>query len=508
MRALLAAVLLLPGSPPVSDPPVVHTHLGPVRGTVTGDHRVFRGLPYAAAPTGDLRWRAPRPAAAWTGVREATASGPACAQPPSGDPTITVTSEDCLYLDVTTPVRPGTRRPVIVWLHGGSFKTGAGSSYDPHRLAVQGDTVVVTVDYRLGVFGYLGLPGLAGSGTFGLLDQQAALRWVRRNAAAFGGDPHNVTLAGQSAGGLSVCAQLTSPGAAGLFDRAIIQSGSCLTSWPAGINFGQPAGQPWIGRPQLESAGTELAERLGCAGSLACLRALPADRLVEATPGAGIGAFTRPAHGTPLLPEHPADALRAGRFTRVPVLIGGNRDESRGMVGALDTWEPYTEEQFEAALRAGFGDRWTRVAAEYPVSDHDGRPGLAWAAVATDRMWACPAFETAALLARHTRVHGYEFAERDTPVLWDGYPWGAAHGLELPYLFDGLDWLTGTPQPALAAAMVGEWSRFAGTGTAGWPPFKTGHGTPYVRSFTAESSGRTDMAAGHRCAFWRTVPDA
>ncbi|MEV4759608.1 carboxylesterase family protein [Micromonospora sp. NPDC049559] len=522
MRLLSLAATLLMGvpvtGPAAHEPPatpdrsVVRTDLGTLRGTVDGDRRTFQGIPYAAPPVGALRWRAPQDPAPWSGVRDATAPGRPCAQQPSADPTVVDPREDCLYLNVTTPTAPGRDRPVIVWLHGGSFQTGTGSAYDARRLAAAGDTVVVTVNYRLGVFGYFGLPGLAGSGTFGLQDQQAALRWVRRNAAAFGGDPHNVTLAGQSAGGLSVCAQLTSPAAAGLFDKAIIQSGSCLLDWPAGLFFGLPAGSQWTDRAALETAGHRLAGELGCAEddpeTLACLRAVGRDELIAATTGVGQAAFALPAYGNPVLPANPADALRAGAFRRVPVLSGSNLDEFRGFLGAVDEWLPYTAEQYAAALDAAFGDQAGRVAAAYPVAAYADRPGLAWAAVATDRMWACPTLAGDRLLARHTPVYGYEFAERHGPALDDAYPWGASHGYELPYLFDGIVWLRGTAQPELAGEMVREWSRFAATGATSWPRVRADATVPYVRTLAAGGSGRVDFGAEHRCAFWATVPDA
>src|SRR5712691_6451614 len=215
--------------------PVVRIDGGLVRGTAAAGVSSFLWLPYAAPPTGNLRWRPPQPAAAGTGVRDATQSGPSCPQPTERNPFLPPgpISEDCLYLNVYTPAQrdhSGGSRPVLVWIHGGGLVQDGARNYDGTKLAADG-TVVVTINYRLVPLGFLAQPALASrpggaAGNYGLMDQQAAMRWVQRNIAQFGGDPHNVTIAGQSAGGLSVLAQLVSPGARGLFQRAIVQSGT------------------------------------------------------------------------------------------------------------------------------------------------------------------------------------------------------------------------------------------------------------------------------------------
>jgi para-nitrobenzyl esterase len=196
----LAGAGLLPATSAAAgghDAGVARTETGLVRGSVAGPVRVFDGIPYATPPVGALRWQAPRPAASWPGVRDATRPGDRCAQNPSPVAgTAGSTSEDCLYLNVTTPVSTRRALPVLVYLHGGGLTSGAGSDLEPRRLATREQVVVVTLNYRLGVFGFFGAPGLTGSGTFGLQDQQAALAWVRRNITGFGGDPHNVTLFG------------------------------------------------------------------------------------------------------------------------------------------------------------------------------------------------------------------------------------------------------------------------------------------------------------------------
>jgi para-nitrobenzyl esterase len=250
----------------------------------------------------------------WAGVRDATSPRDRCPQTASGGtPSAT---EDCLYLNVTTPSTPG-RKPVMVWVHGGGNSIGAGSDFDATRLAVQGDVVVVTVNYRLGVFSAFSHPDQAGGGAFGLEDQQAALRWVRRNATAFGGDPGRVTLFGESGGAFDVCAQLTSPGARGLFQRAIIQSGTCSTSWPAnGLAHGQPAASSFVSLAESNAHGADLAAEYGCADSanaVDCLRQVPAADLVSRD---YVMLITRLAYGTKVLPSRPDQALAQGRFHR------------------------------------------------------------------------------------------------------------------------------------------------------------------------------------------------
>ncbi|MEV7021777.1 carboxylesterase family protein [Kitasatospora sp. NPDC093558] len=488
--ALLTA-LALPATPASAATPIAVTDAGRINGTGHDGYRTFQGIPYASPPTGDLRWRDPQPVTPWSGVRDATAPGNRCPQGTTGD-------EDCLYLNVTTP-QNAHHRPVVVWLHGGSFTGGAGSDYDPHRMAVDSDVVVVTVNYRLGLYGYFGYPGLAGSGDFGLADQQAALRWVRRNAAAFGGDPQNVTLAGQSAGGMSICSQLTSPAAAGLFDKAIIQSGSCLIDYPKALFWPtMPAGSPWTSRTAVEAAGSALGTALGCT-DIDCLRHKPAVQLRD-----HLGQFTKPTYGTPLLPTEPAQALRDGHFQRVPVLQGGTRDEHRGFAAVLNLGHPMTEQGYHDLLVQSFGVQADAVEERYPPGDYPS-PAVAWATVATDRIWSCPTLASDRLLARHTPVYAYEFADRTAPVsagLPPGFPYGAYHASELPYLFDvaGLPTTLDADQHRLAERMIRDWTLFATTGHP-WQRFD--HEGGEAHNFTTgEGPWAVDLDDEHNCDLW------
>jgi DNA-binding MarR family transcriptional regulator len=236
----------------------------------------------------------------------ATGARPGPGQPASA-------SEDCLFLNVTTPRTqpPGARLPVMVWWHGGGYTSGSGSEYDAGRMAAQGDVIVVTINYRLGVFGYFGLPGLPDSGDFGFADQIAALRWVKRNAAAFGGDPGNLTVFGESAGGMSACALLTSPQARGLVEKAAISSGSCLLNWPAvGLYPGAPPGTPYLPVRQVRADGLAAAKSVGCetGNVLRCMRGKPASALLPLTRDFADSL----AYGTALLPHDPATAKDRG----------------------------------------------------------------------------------------------------------------------------------------------------------------------------------------------------
>ncbi len=517
----MAAALVTGASADVDGEPedIVRTTAGLVRGVVDDHVLRFSGVPYAKPPVGELRWRAPRSVIPWSGVRDAGTHALPCRQA-SGE--FDPSSEDCLYLNVTAPRRTPGPKPVMVWLHGGGNFGGTGNEVDARRMATGGDVVVVTVNYRLGVFGFFGHPGLADSGSFGLLDQQAALRWVRDNAAAFGGDPRNVTLFGESAGGIDSCAQLTSPRARGLFHKVILQSGSCsFAGWTIGPGFTTPStGERsyWPSRQDVVASGAAAATELGCpAGpdALRCLRALPAEallgRMIE---------FGAPASGTPTLPLAPDDAVTAGAFPTMPVLTGHTRDEARFVTAWSELPDlPITPDRFHTLTEQAFGAAGERVRQRYPLAHYD-TPALAWAALDTDRSMACPQLHDAQLFAARTPTFAYEFADRTAPayapVPPGSMPDGAGHGAELTYLFDmagkPVDWNGNRvphtePQRALATTMIGYWTRFARTGdpngdTPRWPPV-TPH-SPVSQQFRTGTGGiaPVDATSAHQCAFW------
>ncbi|MET9225923.1 carboxylesterase family protein [Lentzea sp. NPDC003310] len=488
LAAVTACAVAVSPASAAGDGAVVRTDKGAVRGTVTSQVRTFGNIPFAAPPVGENRWRDPRPVTPWHGVRDATVPAPYCAQNAQlGQPSSQV--EDCLYLNVTTPAgRSAKPRPVMVWIHGGGFTTGAASMYDATWLAAKNDVVVVTVNYRLGVFGFLGHPGLPGSGTFGLADQQAALRWVQRNARAFGGDARNVTVFGESAGGLSVCAQLASPRAAGLFAKAIIQSGPCGLSLPSFTTPGEFTGV-WRSRADTEKAGTGL---LGCA-DVTCLRGKPVADLLTVQ-----DLFASPSYDTAILPTDPATAQRTGAITRVPTLVGTTHDEMT-LFAPLFWPQPIPEAAYPDQLSWLFGANAAKVAARYPVNGNDdARDEIAH--LLTDRSWACTTQTTRRELGRHTRVFGYEFADPDVPMIFPGLPpfpeFGAYHGSELLMLFDLGQTLT-PAQRHVSDRMISAWGRFARTGDPGW--------RADVQSFAPGAIGGTDFARDHQCGFWSSI---
>ncbi|MEU8301776.1 carboxylesterase family protein [Micromonospora sp. NPDC048909] len=523
--AVVAAALLPVGTAvagptePERAPAVVRTTQGEARGVVAADHRSFLGIPYAAAPIGELRWRSPRPAAAWTGVRDATNPAPGCAQPAGLPMDRQSAAEDCLYLNVTTPAVRHDKRslPVLVWLHGGHFLLGQGDTWGGRRMAVDGDVVVVTVNYRLGALGFLTQPDVGGSGNFGLEDQQAALRWVRANAAAFGGDPGNVTLAGQSAGATSVCAHLAAPGSVGLFHRAMLQSNSCVT--------------PLRSREDAMAGTRALVTAVDCeddgAGVAACLRRRSAQELVAAAGYPGQSAWEAgPVAGGPVLPVDPAEAVAAGRFHRVPVLVGATRDEYRAQVWGMERTDMLcapeqarpcglTARQYREQIRAAFGAQARQVLARYPLADFD-TPSEALSAAMTDFQYAQAVLDTALAFSRYVPTYMYEFADRDAPFFAEAAPvtfaTGAYHTAELPYLFT-VDYVRpfSAAQERLSDVMVGYWTAFVHRGDpnrAGLPSWpRVDVRSEYVQRLAPGSVGigRTEFARDHRVAFWRSV---
>jgi para-nitrobenzyl esterase len=496
---------------------LARTESGWVRGEAGGDHVTFSGVPYAAPPTGALRWASPEPPSRWHGIRDATRAADVCPQvetDDNGDPTV-VGNEDCLYLNVTAPRdRPARERlPVLVWIHGGNFTSGAGSQYDGARLAAEGGLLVVTINYRLDALGFLSSPSLdtrgATSGNYGIEDQTAALRWVRRNAASFGGDPSNVTLAGQSAGARSVCVHLASPMSRGLFDRAIIQSAACANQL--------------VTKPVADERGTRAIAEVGCTAApdvAACLRQRPVDALLATLPGVGEPINDRvsddpwgPVTGTPLLPTQPIDAITSGSAAHVPILLGSTRDETRPFVGFRHDagGNPLSEDGYRAIIAETFGEDADAVLERYPAAEH-ASPALALSAVLTDwggSIGACPVLRTAEAGARHGRVYLYEFQEPN-PAVIQGFPLGAHHSWDLHFIWDARipggerPELT-APQQALGRQLRGYWSSFARTGDPNGgsrPPWHPFNRTGPVLGLDAANVAPTPFAETHHCAFW------
>ncbi|WJV50206.1 carboxylesterase/lipase family protein [Streptomyces flavofungini] len=501
---------------------VVRTDAGRVRGRVTDEGRRFLGIPYARQPVGALRWKEPRPVAPWHGVRAATEFGNRCVQTASWDPGYEKPShtEDCLALNVYAPAgRAGparttddARRPVLVWLHGGGLTAGAGEDVVPERFARTTGTVVVTVNYRLGALGFLASPALDGeasdgvSGNYGLLDQQAALRWVRANIGRFGGDPRRVTVAGESAGGRSVCTHLASPTGRGLFRAAVIQSGA----------YDNCAGRT---RRQAAVDGAAFAGKAGCpdaATALACLRRKPAKDLLAAQAAFDWG----PVVGGNFLPVQPEEAFERGSAAKVPVLNGANTDE--GTLFAFAQFDgkgrPLTAERYPAVLEERYGAGLAeRVARRYPLGRYPS-PTHALAATIGDQLFACPALRLDRSLAGRGPVYAYEFADRTSPPfaslrdLGTDFAFGATHVNEVQYLFQhfGLRSPLNAEQRALARQMTAYWGSFIHSGVPradGAPPApdQRTHPGDTLSLRTGSAGGTTLDPAVHRahhCALW------
>lgn len=488
-----------------SDPPVVQTDKGKIRGTHAGDVTRYQGVPYATAPVDDLSWRSPQEHEEWDNVKDATKPGSACPQLDGNQGGVPSTDEDCLYVNVTAPQGKDIENlPVVVFTHGGG-NYGAGHQYNADKLAARGDAVVVTVNYRLGVYGFLAHQSLDdgsshGSGNLGLEDQQAALKWVQRNASAFGGDDDNVTLMGESWGGWTACANLTSPQSKGLFDKVILQSAPC-------------AGMETQTRDEAEAFGAEVVKNIGCDTDdvAQCLRDKP---VAEVLDGFGQVPDSTLIAGDGLLPLEPSEAIESGHFNRVPVLHGINRDEQRLMIGGAESLggKPITDDQYPAKLVESFGEELAPlVEKQYPLRDYDSA-SEALAAAQTDHEYAAPAVDTVETLSRHVPTHAFEFADPHAPWFraYDApsFPTGAYHMAELNYLFDvDLYHPKSKPQHRLGAYMIDTWASFAHTGAPDahdpgtWPEY--GHGQ-YVQSLAPgeDGIGSVDFAREHHYRFW------
>jgi para-nitrobenzyl esterase len=483
--------------------PIVGTADGRLRGQAAGTIDEFLGIPYAAPPVGPLRWRPPQPAAHWTGVRAATAFGPHC--PQTGSPFgLASMSENCLFLNVYAPAGSlrGGSLPVMVWIHGGDLTAGESNDYNPAGLVRDG-TVVVTINYRLGALGFLADPALkspnGSSGNYGLMDQQAALRWVQQNIRQFGGNPRNVTIFGESAGGLSVLSQLVSPAARGLFAKAIIESGSYSLLQPS--------------LATAEASGEAFAAKAGCASqTAACLRRLPVQTILDDQ-----GAVGPDIDGT-VLTQSIGTALASGDFSHVPVIDGTNHDEWRLFIAIFQpltgTVTAANYQNMIASTASVSAAEAAVVAAHYPLRRF-ASPAEALGAVGTDAIFACPALTMDRDLSRFTPTFAYEFNDEHAPERFlppvSGFSYGAAHASELQYLFhlneSEFPGALTPQQQRLSAAMQRYWTDFARSGSPSapgvppWPQFSSG-GQRMISLVPPAPQVETGFAAEHQCAFW------
>jgi para-nitrobenzyl esterase len=501
------------GSPaqPIQQGTTIALADGTIEGEIAGGTRRFLGIPFAAPPVGDLRWRAPQPPAKWSGTLATKAFSSACPQRPStlGTPS---ENEDCLYLNVWTPdPAPAGTLPVMVWFHGGGNEFGStgdaiplglgGLIFDGQLLTERRDVIVVTTNYRLGKFGFFAHPALADedskepyAGNQGLLDQRAALAWVKSNIAAFGGDPGNVTIFGESAGSADVCFQVVSPGSRGLFHAAISESGGCTTRQDTA--------------DEGAAAAEQIASVVGCGASagsaaqLACLRNASVAALLDS--GVAVG----PTVDGGFLPDQPRALLAAGKFADVPYILGSNADE--GTISFLGFPPVTSDAEYVEALHARYGARAEEIAALYPPAKY-GSAQDALERVVGDSGLVCGTYDSARrVAAAGGTVYLYNFGRWVQIPELQPLDLRALHGAEIAYVF-------GSPPPptaddaALTESIQGYWTRLArdgdpnGDGAVAWPRYDDA------------SDQRLDLdvpitvTSGFRrteCEYWWSVYDA
>ena len=462
---------------------VVDTQYGKVRGSESEGIYIFKGVPFAAPPFGANRFQPPRSPEPWSGVRDALNYGATVPKPPYPSPYDTlllepvVPGEDCLNLNIWSPDLGGAGLPVMVWIHGGAFVNGSGAvgTYDSRHFA-QAGVVCVTINYRLGVDGFLYFDSDAGGANRGLLDQVAALEWVQENIAAFGGDPHNVTIFGESAGGMSVTTLLSMPRAKGLFRRVIAQSGA-----------GHHVSSAETGRKVRDY----LAQKLGIAATREAFAAVPLDRLLQTQASVPNDMFRNPdpalwgellGNQMPfepvidgdVIPARPIEGIAAGTGVGVDVLVGTNAEEQRlflvpnGVIGKI------TEQALREAMGA-YGLSVEAALATYHAASPEASPGDLYSAVVTDWFYRIPAIRLAeAQVKNSARAYMYEFGWRSPS--FNG-TLGACHALEVAFAFNtlsvpGQELLLGpTPPQAIADTMQAAWVAFAKNGDPGWPQY-------------------------------------
>jgi para-nitrobenzyl esterase len=505
--------------------PIAFTESGLVIGSTTDGGNEFLGIPYAAPPVGALRWRPPKRYGFFPGfVLQATQFGSACTQPGG------IGGENCLFLNVFTPYvipddgwRDRDRRglPVMLWIHGGGLINGSSTPYNPELLVKKG-VIVVTINYRLGFLGFFAQSAIDAeghlNGNYGLMDQQFALKWVRRNIANFGGDPNRVTIFGESAGGQSVYAHLASPRASGLFRGAIAESGSYAEFQDYFFNVVTLAQAETTGTTSVPS-GTAIADSVGCTSQTAsCLRAVPAATMIAKQPFP-----LYPFVDGKLLTQTIGAAFANGEFNRVPVIAGTNHDEYRLFV-ALDfdlIGNPIlTSAQYDSASNALWGPLGPPVLGLYPFAAYP-TGGQALGASGTDGVFSCPARNVDQALSKLVTTYAYEFNDENAPPAQSAFgglltfPLGAYHSSELQYLFPGID-VFGLPttlssqQTQLSDAMVSYWTQFAKNGDPNLP------GEPLWSPYSASTDEfqslippvpvvESNFDSSHQCStFWDT----
>ncbi len=474
---------------------------------------VWKGIPYAAPPLGDLRWRAPQPMPEWSGVREALEFGDQCVQGKDmmGGRKSDPTSEDCLFLNIWKPRKSGVF-PVMVWIHGGGYYVGAGSEpqYLGDRLAEAGDVIVVTINYRLSVIGFLTHPDLrdedpnGSTGSYGSLDQAQALRWVHENIAAFGGDPDNITIFGESAGGISVCSMVATPLTRGLFARAIMQSGTCELSQDLTDGYDQAR---------------DLMKQMGCDyHDIECMRKIPAARLVNKIGGTLMDGFNyTPHHDGYFLKDTPLKMIESGDCSKVEIMAGTVLDEFGKMVKLNPSYYYTRPAGYEKRLTKSFDmtdEQASELAALYPPSEYKDRPVEAMGQMlGADAAMRCPTYRLLeAVKGWGGQAYFYRF---DYKGMKFGKYLGSFHTAELPFIFDSFDrppaaMLYGKKQEdatrVITEVMQGYWTNFAKTGDPNgpglpqWEPFQVEDAQVIVID---EVTRQEPAGVEQKCEFWR-----
>ncbi|HEX4352668.1 MAG TPA: carboxylesterase family protein [Polyangiales bacterium] len=486
--------------------------VGMIHGAVSAGMRSFKGIPYAAPPVGPLRWKPPQKAAPLSGTFDASKFGSGCVQSANSFGTGS-TDEDCLFLNVYTPTGPGPY-PVMFWIHGGAFLNGDATPYDPTKLVAQG-VVVVTINYRLGMFGFLAHPAIdngagVASTNYGLLDQQFALQWVQDNIASFGGDETNVTIFGESAGGFSVHSQLVMPGAHGLFQKAIVESGA----------YGD-ANQPTL--DDAKTQGTMFATSAKCADPCTAdaLRAIKASDVLAAQEALNLSTLIPSVDGT-VIPTAVGTALGSGAYEKVPVIEGSNHDEWALFVAIYliqSNLKLSTEMDYETAAAATLGVSSSiaqGLTAEYPLANYMNDPAVALTAAGTDIVFACPSRAAAIQFSANATTYKYEFSDENapegllpTPPSDPGFKYGAAHASEIQFLFNTpapAGQMLSTDEQALSTTMVKYWTQFAKTGDPNasgnptWPKYTMADDSILTLNTPASAVAvETDFKTEHMC---------
>ena len=503
--------------------PDVFTESGPLRGIIRDQVDEYLGIPYAAPPVGNLRWMPPKPYGRWPGILQATQFGNVCPQESGA----VIGSENCLFLNVYAPharKKHGPFLPVMVWIHGGGLSAESGELFDPSPLVEHGNVIVVTINYRLGLLGFFAHPAIDNEGhrrgNYGLMDQQFALKWVRQNILGFGGNNQLVTIFGQSAGGLSAYCNLASPTAAGLFQRAIAESGSYSGFTDYLGEIVPLAVAETVGTPSVPS-GVALATAIGCPSQTAkCLRDIAAANLA----GLHLNTFNfvYPFIDGTVLTQTPKAALASGQFNRVPVISGTNHDEWRLFVAAeYDlSGAPLTNSEYATAVDALFGPIiGSMVLGFYPLPTNPAAnaASLALSASGTDGIFSCPSRLADQSLSRYVTTYAYEFNDGHAPPEIGfsnvSFPLGAYHDSEQQYLMNvSLFPLppSFTPeQQQLSQTMITYWTNFAKTGDPNsaevptWTPYSSA-ADQFQSLIPPDPTVESSFATDHLCTtFWQ-----